>query len=28
MFFTIYAKFEGVRLAPGWVEGREVICGV
>ena len=26
MFFTIYAKFEGVRLAPAWVEGREVIA--
>jgi RNA polymerase sigma factor (sigma-70 family) len=25
-FFTIYAKFEGVRLAPAWVEGREVIA--
>ena len=26
MFFTIYAKFEGVRLAPAWVEGKEVIA--
>ncbi|MGB7123109.1 MAG: sigma-70 family RNA polymerase sigma factor [Bradyrhizobium sp.] len=26
MFFTIYAKFEGVKLAPAWVEGREVIA--
>jgi RNA polymerase sigma factor (sigma-70 family) len=26
MFFTIYAKFQGVRLAPAWVEGREVIA--
>jgi hypothetical protein len=26
VFFTIYAKFEGVRLAPAWVEGREVIA--
>jgi RNA polymerase sigma factor (sigma-70 family) len=26
MFFPIYAKFEGVRLAPAWVEGREVIA--
>jgi RNA polymerase sigma factor (sigma-70 family) len=25
-FFTIYAKFEGVWLAPAWVEGREVIA--
>jgi RNA polymerase sigma-70 factor (ECF subfamily) len=25
-FFTIYAKFDGVRLAPAWVEGREVIA--
>jgi RNA polymerase sigma factor (sigma-70 family) len=24
MFFTIYATFEGVRLQPAWVEGREV----
>jgi len=26
MFFGIYAKFEGVRLQPAWVEGREVIA--
>ena len=26
MFFTIYAKFEGVRLAPAWLEDREVIA--
>jgi RNA polymerase sigma-70 factor, ECF subfamily len=26
MFFSIYAKFDGVRLAPAWVEGREVIA--
>jgi RNA polymerase sigma-70 factor (ECF subfamily) len=26
MFFTIYAKFGGVRLQPAWVEGREVIA--
>jgi RNA polymerase sigma factor (sigma-70 family) len=26
MFCTIYAKFEGVKLAPAWVEGREVIA--
>ena len=25
-FFTIYASFEGVRLAPAWVDGREVIA--
>jgi len=25
-FFTIYAKFAGVRLQPAWVEGREVIA--
>jgi RNA polymerase sigma-70 factor (ECF subfamily) len=25
-FFTIYATFDGVRLAPAWVEGREVIA--
>lgn len=25
-FFTIYAKFGGVRLQPAWVEGREVIA--
>jgi RNA polymerase sigma factor (sigma-70 family) len=24
-FFTIYAKFDGVWLAPAWLEGREVI---
>ena len=26
MFFTIYAKIEGVWLAPAWLEGREVIA--
>jgi RNA polymerase sigma factor (sigma-70 family) len=26
MFFTIYAKFEGVWLAPAWLEGREGIA--
>jgi RNA polymerase sigma-70 factor (ECF subfamily) len=26
MFFTIYAKFEGVWLAPAWLDGREVIA--
>ena len=26
MFFSIYAKIEGVRLAPAWLEGREVIA--
>ncbi len=26
MFFTIYAKFDGVSLAPAWLEGREVIA--
>ena len=26
MFFTIYAKMEGVWLAPAWLEGREVIA--
>jgi len=26
LFFTIYAKFEGVWLAPAWLEGREVIA--
>jgi RNA polymerase sigma-70 factor (ECF subfamily) len=26
MFFTIYAKFDGVWMAPAWVEGREVIA--
>lgn len=25
-FFTIYATFDGVRLQPAWVEGREVIA--
>jgi RNA polymerase sigma-70 factor, ECF subfamily len=25
-FFTIYATFDGVRLEPAWVEGREVIA--
>ena len=25
-FFTIYAEFDGVRLQPAWVEGREVIA--
>jgi RNA polymerase sigma-70 factor (ECF subfamily) len=25
-FFTIYARFEGVWLAPAWLEGREVIA--
>ena len=25
MFFTVYAKFESVKLAPAWVEDREVI---
>ena len=25
-FFTIYAKFDSVRLQPAWVEGREVIA--
>jgi RNA polymerase sigma-70 factor (ECF subfamily) len=25
-FFTIYAKFDGVWMAPAWVEGREVIA--
>jgi RNA polymerase sigma-70 factor (ECF subfamily) len=25
-FFTIYAKFEGVWLAPAWLEGREMIA--
>ncbi len=25
-FFTIYAAFDGVRLQPAWVEGREVIA--
>jgi RNA polymerase sigma-70 factor (ECF subfamily) len=26
MFFTIYAKFEGLWLAPAWLEGREVVA--
>ncbi|MES2070560.1 MAG: sigma-70 family RNA polymerase sigma factor [Pseudomonadota bacterium] len=26
LFFTIYAKIDGVRLAPAWLEGREVIA--
>ena len=26
MFFTIYAKSEHVRLAPAWLEGREVVA--
>jgi len=26
LFFTIYAKSEGVRLAPAWLEGREVVA--
>jgi RNA polymerase sigma-70 factor, ECF subfamily len=26
MFFSIYAKIEGVRLAPAWLEDREVIA--
>jgi RNA polymerase sigma factor (sigma-70 family) len=26
MFFTIYAKFDGVWLKPAWLEGREVIA--
>jgi RNA polymerase sigma factor (sigma-70 family) len=26
MFFTIYAKSDSVRLAPAWLEGREVIA--
>lgn len=26
MFFTIYSKMEDVRLAPAWLEGREVIA--
>jgi len=25
-FFTIYAKADGIRLAPAWLEGREVIA--
>jgi RNA polymerase sigma factor (sigma-70 family) len=26
MFFTIYAKFEGVWFAPAWLDGREVVA--
>jgi hypothetical protein len=26
MFFSIYAKIDGVWLAPAWLEGREVIA--
>ena len=26
LFFTLYAKIDGVRLAPAWLEGREVIA--
>jgi len=26
MFFSIYAKLDGVRLMPAWLEGREVIA--
>lgn len=26
LFFTIYAKFDGLWLAPAWLEGREVIA--
>jgi RNA polymerase sigma-70 factor (ECF subfamily) len=26
MFFTIYAKFDGLWLAPAWLEGREVVA--
>ena len=26
MFFSIYAKIDGLRLAPAWLEGREVIA--
>ena len=26
MFFTIYARIDGLRLAPAWLEGREVIA--
>jgi RNA polymerase sigma factor (sigma-70 family) len=26
LFFTIYAKSDGVRLAPAWLDGREVIA--
>jgi hypothetical protein len=25
-FFTLYAKIDGVSLAPAWLEGREVIA--
>jgi RNA polymerase sigma-70 factor (ECF subfamily) len=26
MFFSFYAKYDGIRLAPAWLEGREVIA--
>jgi hypothetical protein len=26
LFFTLYAKIDGVSLAPAWFEGREVIA--
>ena len=26
LFFTLYAKIDGVSLAPAWLEGREVIA--
>jgi len=26
LFFTLYAKIDGVLLAPAWLEGREVIA--
>jgi hypothetical protein len=26
LFFTLYAKIDDVLLAPGWLEGREVIA--
>ena len=26
LFFTLYAKIDGVALAPAWLEGREVIA--
>ena len=26
LFFTLYAKIDGVWLAPAWLEGREVIA--
>jgi RNA polymerase sigma-70 factor (ECF subfamily) len=26
LFFSIYAEIDGVRLAPAWLEGREVIA--